>query len=545
MLPTDKKVCGESNRWCWIALALIIICSAVIRGRLAAIPLERDEGEYAYIAQQMLKGVPPYASAYSMKLPGIYAVYALILATFGQTDIAIHLGLAIVNVATIFVIFLLSRSLFGAVAGVVAACAYAVMSLGSSVLGLSANAEHFVILPALVGIWLIQGVVSNCRYGRLLSAGLLMGLAFVIKQHGIFFAVFGALYLLSFELRHRPIQWKRCIISQIVFGAGVVAPFAITCLLLWQAGVFEKFWFWTFIYAHRYAAMIPLSIAVHIFTKQFTYVAGSAVVIWLLALLGLVTVIVVKHYRRGAVFVVGLLVFSFLAICPGFYFRGHYFIFLLPAIAVLAGAGFDSFRRGLSKLPTWLSGYFCIERVIVFVGLAVVGFSLFQQRNYLFYNTPAEVCRLIYGGNPFPESLRIAEFIRANCADTDTVAVFGSEPQIYFYSGRRAATHYIYMYPLMEASGYAATMQKEMIGEIESSKPELMVFVRVGTSWLSRPDSAKLIFEWLNSYSPKFYDLVGVVDIRSVSQTIYRWDEQAKGYTPASEDWLTVYKRKH
>ena len=35
-------------------------------------PLERDEGEYAYIGQLILRGEIPYVAAHSMKLPGVY-----------------------------------------------------------------------------------------------------------------------------------------------------------------------------------------------------------------------------------------------------------------------------------------------------------------------------------------------------------------------------------------------------------------------------------------------------------------------------------------
>ena len=41
-----------------------------IRIRLLGIPLERDEGEYAYAGQLMLQGIPPYKLAYNMKFPG-------------------------------------------------------------------------------------------------------------------------------------------------------------------------------------------------------------------------------------------------------------------------------------------------------------------------------------------------------------------------------------------------------------------------------------------------------------------------------------------
>src|SRR5512136_3438095 len=81
----------------WIAVAIVIAFVAAVRIRLLQIPLERDEGEFAYMGQLMLQGIPPYLLAYNMKFPGIYAAYALMMAIFGQTIAAIHLGLMIVN----------------------------------------------------------------------------------------------------------------------------------------------------------------------------------------------------------------------------------------------------------------------------------------------------------------------------------------------------------------------------------------------------------------------------------------------------------------
>jgi len=74
---------------------------SMIRFRLRDMPLERDEGEYAYAGQLLLEGIPPYQLAYNMKLPGTYAAYAGILTLFGQSAQAVHLGLILVNAATI------------------------------------------------------------------------------------------------------------------------------------------------------------------------------------------------------------------------------------------------------------------------------------------------------------------------------------------------------------------------------------------------------------------------------------------------------------
>ena len=59
-----------------------------MRAPLLGLPFERDEGEYAYAGQLMLHGIPPYKFAYSMKFPGTYAFYAMIMSVFGQTTFA-------------------------------------------------------------------------------------------------------------------------------------------------------------------------------------------------------------------------------------------------------------------------------------------------------------------------------------------------------------------------------------------------------------------------------------------------------------------------
>ncbi|TAL03206.1 MAG: hypothetical protein EPO07_06530, partial [Verrucomicrobia bacterium] len=152
--PTSSSSLGILRRhWPRIALGLTLLLVLVVRVRLRDMPLERDEGEYAYAGQLILHGVPPYQEAFNMKLPGTYAAYALIMAVFGQSASGIHLGLALVNAASVFLIFLIGRELLDNVAGVAAAIAYALLSLSPSVLGLAAHATHFVVLPALAGLW--------------------------------------------------------------------------------------------------------------------------------------------------------------------------------------------------------------------------------------------------------------------------------------------------------------------------------------------------------------------------------------------------------
>src|SRR5262249_41161593 len=156
--------------------------------RVADIPLERDEGEYAYAGQLILQGIPPYQLAYNMKFPGTYYAYSAILFLFGQTTWGIHVGLLLVNVATTFILFFLALRLFrDSTAASVAGCAFAILSLDRWIMGIFAHATHFVVLAAMAGMLILFRAIDSKRPLTFVSAGLLLGISVLMKQNGIFF----------------------------------------------------------------------------------------------------------------------------------------------------------------------------------------------------------------------------------------------------------------------------------------------------------------------------------------------------------------------
>jgi hypothetical protein len=96
----------------------------------------------------------------------------------------------------------------------------------------------------------------------------------------------------------------------------------------------------------------------------------------------------------------------------------------------------------------------------------------------------------------------------------------------------------------MENHPYARRMQRQMIDEIEAAKPKFLVIVKVPTSWLVRPDSDMTIFSWLEEYSLKHYQVVGVADIGWPAATEYRWGFEAARYRPRSQYGMAVFVRR-
>jgi hypothetical protein len=519
----------------WILLAATVAAVLWARIRLAALPLERDEGEYAYSGQLLLHGIAPYKLAYSMKFPGTAAVYAIVMSILGESITAVRIGLALANLATIALMFLLGRKVLGEMGDVATAASYSVLSLMPHVLGTAAHATHFVVLFAAAGTLVLLRWSDGQRPLLIFTSGCLFGLAFLMKQPGLFFVVFGSFYLFTHDWRSR-LDLKRILSRNLLFISGASAPCLLTGFALWFSGSFGKFWFWTINYATTYGSQVGFAEAVRLFTGHFGGVLGTAWPIWTLAAVGLLGCAISPPIRSSAGFLMAFAFFSAIAVCSGFYFRPHYFILFLPALSLLTGAALAGVFTVLG------TGGRALGFAILAAFAACLAWPLWSERDFFFERPLAEANQLVNGTNPFPESIRIADYIRAESASTDTIAVLGSEPQIYFYSQRRSATGYIYTYALMEPQPYAHQMQEEMIHEIETAGPRFLVLVVMNKSWLAGPDSDQTIFRWADSYCDANYEEVGLINIFDRG-TDYYFSTPPAGVKPAA-DHILIYRRK-
>jgi dolichyl-phosphate-mannose-protein mannosyltransferase len=523
----------------WALLGLTVVGTAAFRLRLLDVPLDRDEGEYAYFGQLLLQGVPPYAQAYNVKMPGIYGLYAAIFAAFGQSPAAIHLGLLVVNAATTVLVLRVAAGLYSTTVAVSAAAVFAVLSLSPRLHGFAAYAEHFVLLPALAGTLVLLRALESNRLRVFFASGALFGLAFLVKQSGAAFGLFAVAYTL-FRSVSSGVHGNggQRVLPAVAVAAGALAPLAVVCAVLAGAGVFDRFWFWTVTYALHYASAVDPSTGVVLFAHTAGEVLASSYLVAILAAVGLSALVWHPEARPRRAFFLLFSLFSLAGTSAGLYFRNQYFVLLLPSVALLAGLGVDALAGSVAgRTPTLRRGLAAALTVAALVAFLVA------ERGILLHTTPERVTRELFGLNPFPESVEIARYVRARTSEGDRIAVIGSEPQIYFYAGRRGATGYVYMYPLMEDQPYASRMQRQMIDEIEAARPRFVVLVNASASWNVRPQSDRTVFEWWERYGQNF-DRVGFVDIVSDRLTTYTWGADAARYTPKSLVWVAVFERR-
>ena len=537
--PPPNTAAWLARHGALVAVCVVLVLVAVVRLRVADLPLERDEGEYAYAGQLILQGIPPYRLAYNMKFPGTYYAYSAILALFGQTPWGIHVGLLVVNAATALVLFFLGRRLIGGFAAATAAVAFCALSLDVWIMGVFAHATHFVLLPALAGLLVLLRVMEGKRALGFVAAGALIGVSVLMKQHAIVFLPLAVALVVWRDLRQPSSSVRALALRSALVLAGAALPFALLCAVLAAQGALGQFWFWTFRYASQYVSRVSLPVAWSLFTLGWKSVTTATLSIWLLAASGVVGLWVVPWSVKTRVVLIGLLVASFLAVCPGFYFREHYFILLLPSAALFVGVALVAIERLLGRVvsPT-------VARAIALaVFAAAVVLYVVAEQPYLLSMTPRELSRARNGGNPFVEAPEIGRYLREHTMPDDRIAVVGSEPEIYFYANRKTATGYIYTYPLMEPQRYAARMQDEMIREIDAAHPKYLVFVGIGVSLYLWPNPDRTMLGWVERYVRACYTLTGIADIYSMEMTAMRWDSDVAGYKPRSVNLIYTLRR--
>jgi len=504
-LQATAKGQGEFKDRAWLGAVLVLMLTSLIRFRFLQTPLERDEGEFAYVGQLILNGVPPYSDACNMKFPGAYYLYAGAMSVFGQTVAGIHLGLWVVNAVAAVLVYRLARRFLDGPSSAVACAVFGLMSLSPTLQGTSAHATQFLLPFVLGGFLLLLDRNGRASAAKLLASGALFSLAIIVKQHAVLFAGFGLLMVLlgwsgtasgSFGTRAR---------DALVLCAGLVVPLLLMGLGLAWAGLFPKFWFWTITYARQYVTILSprQGLATFLIAAPWAFAYWG----WALAAAfgGAVALLADRALAPSRAVLLTFFVFSFLSVCPGFYFRQHYFITLVPALALLVGCASQSLARLLERHLSFHHGGLAAFGAVVILPLYVLGPVFFRADGFI-------LSRVTYTEGCFPEMMAIGKQLRARMAPGDKLGILGSEPELYFYSNCRAATGYLYTYPLMESQPLAAWMQSDMCAQLEAANPRFVVMVQNNNSWLAGPQSDRSLFPRLEKWMEGRYQIIGTVE---------------------------------
>ncbi|MHA1569027.1 MAG: glycosyltransferase family 39 protein [Alphaproteobacteria bacterium] len=487
----------NTARW-WTALALAGVLTAVaLRLLLISVPLERDEGGYAYFADRWLQGDVPYVDVVDSKPPGIFLAYALILA--GQRSVeAIRGSLILWTIFTALVFYLFVRRIFGIRIAGLAAALLAITQAAPAYFGFSANAEIFMATFTILALWLAWGREGETRWWRDLLAGAALGAATLLKPVAMADGLPVAVLVLCSGG-----TWGRKLGRLTLIGLG----FIVTQVFCWgffaALGAGKEMWFWAYQYNFSYAGSLPWA---HRWRSLVYEVLKRDMLLrdwplWLLAISGSLFLFRQRRSRTDLLFPLVWLFSAFVGVSASGRYTPHYWQQLLPPLCLLAAVGFNAFFERLGEAKA-SDGW---KRLALGVVLALLLIYPTASQARLLAQGP-QLARALYGLNPFMEGEEIGRYLAAHTGSGETIYIVGSEPQFLFHAKRRHASKIIFFAPLTGRHPNSLALQKEVWAEVEAAQPRYIVRLNITSSLVLEKDSPRYLFDRINALIAEQYD---------------------------------------
>jgi 4-amino-4-deoxy-L-arabinose transferase-like glycosyltransferase len=459
-----------------ILLWLLLVTLLLRFPALLSHPFCIDESYYAAGAVELISGGAFYRDVVDHKSPGIYFIYAVIYwlaGSYNQT--AVHVVLLLVAALSAYLVGLIAQTFFGGRAGRWAGTLYAMASvIGPANDFQAANTELFMNLPVLTALWLCarSWVGKNLSANEAGAMGLLMGVAILIRPQA-------ALALLPVAVTFFRLRFGAR--KLLLLLAGVALPTLALLAWLWNAGVLADLQS-SMAYARYYTSCLPFRM------KLFN---GTLKSLFFLAIdVGLIIPVVglVAYGRRrdqawtqgAGCWLVSWLLASVVAVTAGGRFYPHYFIQVLPPLAIMAARQLTSGETGNSIRKSWSKAA---------LGLLALGAGM-------------SVAIAVADRQVWPRSAwhqdryrAVAEYVRAHTGADARIFVWGNSPEIYLYSQRRMATRYmsvnyqtgrVWGTPANDLGhppyrdGVPALTWDNLMNDLERNRPEIIVDAAAG-----------------------------------------------------------------
>lgn len=414
------------RRFQLVVLGIVLLTIAIrLPSLLHPQPID-SESIYSVVANEIVDGGRPYVDAVERKPPLLFWTYAAIFKVAGKHNwMALHVVALIWTLGTMAGLYFIGRRLFDRSTGLIAAVFYGIFQHWGTWKNLTLDGEMLMNLP-LVWAWAIAFRPASSKLRpELFVAGALLCAAFLLKQPAAIAAVPLGIYLLlpSYRAR-RSLSWLRSFAHAVILTAGFFTTLALVTAILWKQGILHDAFYWTIV-DHDIPYMFWRRAFVH--TAAFV---GACLPLLLGAAFALRDRDQVWAQKRAErIALLGLLLAAMIGAAAGARFYFHYYVQLVPPLALLAAPYYAQLWSGKLQPPHWLMRP---AVTYVWLGLTVIAFSISHWIGLASKREPTETGR----------------YLSERSAPEDRIFVWGQNGKIYLEARRRPACRYVATFPL-------------------------------------------------------------------------------------------------
>jgi hypothetical protein len=411
-----------------LALVLLALALALRAPVFFQVFWNGDEATYAALANAVLGGHTLYVGAVDHKPPLVVLTYAGVLGAAGRSAVqAVHALSVLVVAATGWLLAWAGRRLgLNRRAAAMAGGAFVLFSaFGPPQDALAANAELFMLLPSAAALAVAASAsreparVRSVAWGM---AGILVALAALYKYQGA--AVLVPVLVLATEGAVAPIAWRRVATALAAAAAlpiGVVTWYGL-------AGHLDDLLFWAWTYPLRYAGALGPGDAL---ARAVRGTLG-----WGVPCAVLIAAAVAGGTRSGQDpaegprrrALVSWLVASVVAVAAGGRFFLHYYLQLLPPLALLAAPALAGLAWTRSSRALRLT--------------TALGVALPALGSWAAAALDARVRPEVAASTAVYRE--VGAFLDARAEHGETLLVWGNSPEIYHFARREMGTRFAF-----------------------------------------------------------------------------------------------------
>jgi hypothetical protein len=476
----------------WLAGLGILALLVTLRWNSFDVPLTRDEGEYAYAAQLLKRGMHPYEHAFLQKPPMVVYTYALAGAiapnTFWFPRVLAGLFAALVAC----LVGLITRLEFGRGFALPAMWLTTPMLLFPGLWQFTANTEMFMILPlvATVAVYVVNRHKGPSS-GAWFLAGSLGAIALCYKYTAlpVLAVLFGLWSIEEWRASGRKL-FRRWLLGML--GAGLASLAVLAPFLIRDGG--RRLWECTVVFNRFYRASASFGLSG---VRDWLLVFWADW--WVLFLLS--ALLLVRPRPRSWVWI-GMFLAGWAS--TGATAFAHYYVVVMPFWALLVAVAIDELASLAAAQLGWPQqwarrGFLAV--VLLLVCLPDLPWITCTRQQF--------AAAKATGGNPFLESPAVARRIAELTSPKDLVFIAGSEPQILVYAKRLSPTRFVIVYPMVIPTPLAAGYQQEAIRDLEQHPPAVIVMSQTPLSWLPQRGSPVEFLQYIVKLLADHYERVG------------------------------------
>jgi 4-amino-4-deoxy-L-arabinose transferase-like glycosyltransferase len=381
---------------------------------------------YSVVANEIVDGGLPYVDAVERKPPLVFWTYAAVFKVAGKFNWqALHIVALVWTMCAMAGLYVIGSELFDRNTGLIAALFYGVFQPWWTWKTLAFDGETLMNLP-IIWAWAIAFRRTSSRLRpELFLAGALLGAAFLFKQPAAIATVPLGIYLLLPSYRtSRSLSRTNSIIQAAMLAAGFFAALGLVTIVLWNQGILRDAFYWT-IADHD----IP-----HVFWEKGILLTLAFIGACLPLVIGAIMACRDKREiwagrtaERIALF--GLLAASAIGVAAGARFYPHYYVQLIPSLALLAAPYYARLWSRTMQPLHWL-----LRPAVTYAWLAltVIVLSIVHWAGLAPRRAPSEAGR----------------YLSAHSSSDDRIFVWGQTSKMYLEAHRRPACRYITTFPL-------------------------------------------------------------------------------------------------